>query len=63
MQNDSFHALSDLEKMKLLCDKYPRQLAKFIAEAYDIRKNVIYKPNVQGAHHMNAVSPLELALM
>ena len=33
-------------ELKFYCDKYPRQLAKFIAEAYDIRKNVIFKPNV-----------------
>ena len=46
IQNDSFHTLSDLEKKNFLCDKYPRQLAKFIAEAYDIRRNVMYKPNV-----------------
>ena len=30
----------------ILCYKYIRELAKFKAEAYDIRKNVIYKPNV-----------------
>ena len=46
IQNDSFHTLSDLEKLQFLCDKFPRQPAKFIAEAYAIRKNVIYKPNV-----------------
>ena len=63
IQNDSFHTLSDLEKLKFLCDKYTRQLAKFIAEAYDIRKNVIYKPNVWDAPHITTISPLAFALM
>ena len=30
----------------ILCYVYLRDIAKFKAEAYDIRKNVIYKPNV-----------------
>ena len=38
-QEDSFHTLSDLEKRKCVCDKHPRQLAKFIAKHMIVGKN------------------------
>ena len=44
-QRDSFLLLSDQEKLKILMNDYPRQLAKYLSKAFDKRKQYLYVNN------------------
>ena len=42
LEMNSFHEMSDYEKLKHLCSCVPRKLGKFIGKIFEKRKNKLY---------------------